>query len=162
MNFKLIDDAIRVCKKHLDDTKTRNTEVENHLAAYLLVLISAQFELRIEALIEAYAARIQDKQIRRFVVDRAKNMTRAPNVGSITGMLAAISHDGKNAFHKLCGGQAQSAYNSIIENRHAFVHEAKCNVTIGDLEGYFNDSRGVFSAVVGVLGLKANEIAHLH
>jgi hypothetical protein len=33
MNFRLIDDALRGCKKHLDDTRTRNTETENHLAA---------------------------------------------------------------------------------------------------------------------------------
>src|SRR6266481_4766573 len=144
MNFGRIDRAIEACKKHLDDTKTRSTEVETQLAGYLLVLISAEFELRVGALIEARAARSRDKQLRNFVTHAVYKIVRGPKIDQITGILNAFHRGCSQAFHDTAGDQAKLAYDSILTDRHDFVHEAKCNATIGDVETFFNDARGVF------------------
>jgi hypothetical protein len=89
-------------------------------------------------------------------------MTRGPSISSLTGLLATFNPRWNEQFHKSAGNQARTAYDSIINNRHLFVHEAACNVTFGDLERWFNDSRDIFFALVSVLGLKASEIARLH
>jgi RiboL-PSP-HEPN len=162
MKFKTIEDAITECRKHLHDTTTVGTEVESRLAAYLLVLISAQFEVRIEGIIEAYANRIADKCIRALVIKYAREKLRAPAVSSLTGFLRALDDNWGDGFRKKAGDQAIAAYDSIISNRHDFVHDARCNVTISDLEGYFHNSAGIFSALVATLGLRAHEVAHLY
>jgi len=67
MKFKVVEDAIRECRKHLDDTGLRGSETENRLAAFLLVLISAQYEVRIKAILSAYVNRLSDKRVRGFI-----------------------------------------------------------------------------------------------
>ena len=161
MKFGAIEAAIGGCKKHLDATRARGTQIESFMAGYLLVLISAHFEVRVRGLIEARAARAPDKQIRSFVTSAAAKIIRGPKIDQITGMLNSFDPSCGELFHKTAGDQAKSAYDSIIANRHTFVHDGICNVTLGDVERFFGDSAGVFSAIIAGLGLKAKEVAHL-
>jgi len=162
MKFKVVEEAIKECRQHLDSTKTGGSQTENRLAAYLLVLISAQFELRIEAIIEAYAKRQKDRRIESFILGAAGKQLRSPKISTITGFLSWFDGKWGETFTKHAGNQATAAYDSIISNRHAFVHEAQCNVTISDLEGFYHDGSPVFSALVATFELRAHEVRHLH
>lgn len=136
--------------------------MERHLTAYLLVRISAEYEFRIESLFEALAARIKEKWIRNLVVKFVSDKLRSPKIETICGVLNAFNDGWGKAFAKGAGIQATIAYDSIILNRHGFVHEAKCTVTMGDLESFFQNSVGIFSSLVATMGLCAKEIKHLH
>jgi hypothetical protein len=162
MKFTRIEGAIKSCKKHLVDTNTAHTDIASHLAGYLVVFISAEFELRIKALIEARAARSKDAHIRNFVTRASRRIVRGPKIDQLVGILGYFDDKFPSTFHGTVGDQAKAAYDSIIINRHSFVHNATCSATINDVETFFNNSQGVFSAMVAALGLKASEISHLH
>lgn len=161
MNFNRIDRLIAECKDHLEKTGARNTEIESYLTGYVLTFISAEFELRTKALLKARAARSNDKELRSFVTHAAGQIMRGPKSNEITGMLRSFDRRCADEFHEVAGDQAKSAYDSIINNRHKFVHEAVCTLTLKEVEDFFNNSRGVFAGIVAGLGLRAKEIADL-
>jgi hypothetical protein len=161
MNFSKVDRAVAACKKHLKNTKTENTEIEAGLAAYLVVLVSAEFELRVSELIQARAGRSNDEHIKNFVKHAATKIVRGPKIGEISGILKCFHKKCFDDFHATADDVSKTAYDSIMTNRHNFVHDGIYNLTVGDVERFFNSGRGVFSAIIAALGLRTKEISHL-
>jgi len=96
-----------------------------------------------------------------FITGAARKQLRAPDIRSIAGFLSLFDPKWAETFRLKSGNQAISAYDSIISNRHAFVHEAICNATISDLESFYQNSISVFAALVAVFDLRAHEILHV-
>jgi hypothetical protein len=76
-------------------------------------------------------------------------------------MLGAFDKTCTQKFHKTADDLAKRGYDSIMNNRHAFVHDGVCNVTVGDIEQFFTQAAGVLSGIVAAFGLKVQEIRHL-
>ncbi|MBI4652559.1 hypothetical protein HY745_15055, partial [Candidatus Desantisbacteria bacterium] len=67
MKLQKIDSMIELCKNHLDNTKTKGTEIESILTKYLLVYICGVFETKIKEIFIQRASQTGDKQIESFV-----------------------------------------------------------------------------------------------
>lgn len=62
-----IDKALEDCETHLHDTGVWNTEIERLLTYSVLVIIYAEMEQTIEAIVQETYASIDNTSIRKFV-----------------------------------------------------------------------------------------------
>lgn len=163
MRFGQLDYEIQQCEQHLDATRTRNTEVENYLVRYMLIRICAEYETRIEILVQQRCSRTNDAYIRRFAHWGSEIATRQFNIGDISGMLGKFGDDYKKTFSDaILKTKAEVAWNNIYTNRHAVAHGyATVMMTFTDLKTDYAASQSVLDAIVKALCLKPREIKGL-
>src|SRR5262245_2289699 len=120
MNFPRINDAMARCKAHLDATSTRGTEIETYLVGYLIILIIAEYEVRLEKLMEIRTSRVTDVHIQNFMRVAVDRMTRSIKVGEIAGLLGHFGADYKAAFNDAMAALPLAAtyYDNVMQNRH--------------------------------------------
>jgi hypothetical protein len=162
MNFKRLDDAMATCKKHLDSTGARGTEIESFLVSHLLVAAVADYEEKLEAMMAKRAERTADGHLHSFVKAACNKMARAPSLSKIAGLLGSFGQDYKAAFSTvITNTPAHIAYDNIVTNRHAIAHKTGSLFTFTDLERDYPTSKQVLEAAANALTLTASEIALL-
>lgn len=162
MNFTRIDNALATCKTHLDATSARGTEIESYLVSCLLVVIAAEYEMRLKCMIAKRAERVNDRHVHQYVTGQVGKSVRVPRIEQINGLLGAFGSDYKELFTAaVCNSQAHVAYDNIVTNRHSVAHTTGAHVTLIDLEQWLPDSKKVLEEVALALGLSAAEIATL-
>jgi hypothetical protein len=160
MKFPRLDNAMAVCKLHLDTTGARGTEIESYLVGYLLMIICAEFDDRFKKLIETRAARAGDAQLKNFIVHACGRIVRGNKVAELTGHLSGFGGACKTDFHSAVAATAVTSYDNIMTNRHTVAHYTTSHsMTFADLERAYNDSRDVLKAVATALGLSTAELA---
>ena len=135
MKFTQLDNAMDVCKQHLDNTGARGTEIENYLVGYLLVNICSEFEIRLKKLVEIRAARSGDKHLHNFVMYASSRVIRSIKVGEIAGYLGGFGADWKTSFHdSVLDTPSHVGYDNIMTNRISVAHLTGTLMTFADLE----------------------------
>ena len=159
MRFGQLEYEIKKCEEHLDATGTRNTEIENYLVRYLLVLICAEYEKRIKILVQNRCARINDPHVLRFAHWGAEMATKCFNIGDIATMLNRFGEDYKKSFHKAVENQrCHVAWDNIYTNRHAVAHgHSVVMMNFTDLQRDYRDSVLVIDELVKALCLRPKD-----
>jgi hypothetical protein len=159
MKFKRIEDAFETCKKHLDSTNSRNTEIESFLVGYLIVLVIAEYEVLLEKILAKRADRIKDAHVQSFVKVAVDKLTRSIKIGEVSGLLSHFGSDYKKAF--VDANQktptAMTYYDNIMANRHLVAHQTGTTMTLLELETAFIESKIVFQTLADALTLTADE-----
>jgi hypothetical protein len=159
MKFTRIDNAFEVCEKHLDATSSHASEVASFLVGYLTVIIIAEYEMKLEAILNKRAERPGDVHIQSFMKVAIDRLTRSVDVGEITGLLkhfgGTCKDDFKDAMAK--APKAVTYYGNIVERRHDVAHSTGAHMTFSDLEVAYKESMCVFQAVADAIGLTADE-----
>jgi hypothetical protein len=144
-----IDGAIEICKNHLKASGAMGTEIEAYLTRYLLVLICACFEEKIEELVTSRAEQTKDPAIASFIQSTVNQIFRSILTSEIAGLLGRFGNE-----HKLCfqsemkkNPQAETCFNSIVSNRHDTAHKYGANISLFDLERFYVDGHIVLDAV---------------
>ena len=154
MKIPAIDQAIQTCKDHLDKTGSRGTQIESYLTQYLLVLISAAFEEKVEEILLKRADKITDVQVKSFFKNCVHRIFRSAKSSELAGMLGYFDRSVQATFGKAVNGtREESSYNSIIVNRHDTAHSKGSTISFSDLERYYQEGHVVldhFSAALGV------------
>lgn len=154
MRFQRVEDAIRICRGHLDSTESRNTEIETYLVGYILAVIYAEYEKWLREAIATRAAGVGDAAILAFVRAAAARVLRSIKCHEIAGILGWFGEDCKTTFQKAVNNTpAQAAYDNIIVNRMSVAHASGTNMTLGEVEQAFTDSQEVLKQVMIALGL---------
>lgn len=163
MRFGQIDYEIQKCEQHLDATGSWNTEVENYLVRYLLVRICAEYETRIEILVQRRCTRTNDKYLLSFAKWGATVATKNFNVSDIAGMLGKFGTDYKKAFSDaVTNNDCHRAWDNIYTNRLTVAHgNGMVQMTLGDLKTAYKDSMIVIDELIKALCLRPRDIAGL-
>jgi hypothetical protein len=162
MTLRRIDNALAVCKTHLDGTDTRGTEIESYLVAYLLTLVASEYEQRVEALFSLRAMKCGDPHVHSFVTSACGRIIRSPRCSEIAGALGMFDAKCKTDFQAKVNNQAcQTSYDKIITNRQLVAHLTGSNMTFAELERDAAESIMVLEAVVDALGLLPGDLAAL-
>jgi hypothetical protein len=163
MKFARLDNAMAVCKAHLDATGTRGTEIEHYLVGYLVVIICAEFDARFKKIVETRAGRTGDAHLKNFVVHACGKIVRGNKVSELTSHLGGFGGTCKTDFHAaIAGTTSQGSYDNIMTNRHTVAHHTTSHsMTFNELERAYADSHALLTAVANALGLSAAEIAAL-
>ncbi len=164
MRLGQLEDEIKQCEKHLDETGKRNTEAESYFVRYLLVRICAEYETRIATLVQRRCSRINDPHILNFVSWAARFSSQRFNIGDITGMLGKFGDDYKDCFSVSIpmDCKAFQAWNNIYVNRHTVAHgNGAVMMSLPELKTAFADSMVVIDELVKALCLRPKDIAGL-
>ena len=163
MTFGRIDNAISVCSQHLDDTGSRNTEVESFLVQYLLVIITSEYDLRLKRLVEIRVSKSEDEQILAFATYACGRIVRGIKISEIRGnILRPFGAKCDQTFEdEVINTEEHIAYDSIIANRHTVAHESGSNLTFSELVDNYEKSKEVLNAVAKALDLTGDDLKNL-
>jgi hypothetical protein len=162
VKFTQLENALTVCKNHLDNTGTRGTEIESYLVGFLLVNICSEFEIRLRKILEMRAAHPGDTYLSNFVVYASGRIIRSIKIGEIAGYLGGFGTDWKDNFHSAVKDKPPHvAYDNIMANRQLVAHVSGTMMTFAELEAAFQEACHVLTAVANAVGLTPAEIASL-
>ena len=151
MRLARVDHAIAVCQGHLDNSRSRGTEIEAFLTRYLLILICSAFEEQIQYLVNLRADNSGDRGLRSFVRTTIGQVFRSVKTSEIAGLLNRFGTEYKDRFRRDLNDneRAETYYNSIVSNRHGIAHSAGSNtsVSFSDLILYYEEGHVVLDAV---------------
>src|SRR6266568_7812149 len=100
MRIARIDQTLEQCENHLSSTSAFGTEIENLLTGSLLVIICAEFERKIESIIQEKCATINDLFLRQFIDSCVGAVFRSVKSSEIAGLLNRFSPDYKESFNQ--------------------------------------------------------------
>lgn len=158
MNLPRADAALEACAKHLDDTGSRNTQIDAILTAYVSAVIYAAFERRAR---EIVAARAQgdgtDPHLTAFARTAAQRLMRSIKISELSGAAGFFHTDCKSRFRDLLNHQASAAWDSIINNRHDVAHEDDAGQVVSTLT--FRELESLYPVALCVLECLETAIA---
>lgn len=139
MRLARIDQTLEECEKHLSSTKAFGTEIENLLTRSLLVLICAEFEQKIEAIVQEKCATIPDRSLREFVGSCVGAVFRSVRSSEIAGLLNRFGGTYKEIFKQKADANqvAVTFYNNIVTNRHGVAHSDGGNATFLEVKDFY-------------------------
>lgn len=154
MKIRVIEDAIEVCRKHLDATQSKNTQVGSFLAQYLLILICSKYEDVILDLIGQRASKTGDGHVTQFVEASSRRIFRSLKVKELSGLLRKFGDDYKASFaKKIKNSRAKAAYDAILSSRQETAHGTGAQMTFEDVCTKYKQSIRVLDAFAHALGL---------
>jgi len=128
-------------------------ELSAYLAGYLVVLISGVYEDCIEYLVNRRARKSSDPELESYVYNRTAQTFRNPDRSSVVGLLTQFSAAYKKQFNVTVGSDSMDALDSIVTNKNWLAHgeTSKLQVTVADVQGYFQRSMPVLEALEDIL-----------
>lgn len=127
-------------------------ELQAYLASYLVVLIAGIFEDCVESLVGRRAAKAGDQEMEQFVRESVSKSFRSPKFEYIKELMALFSDSYRKNFEKKVDEKARSAIGSIVAHRTSVAHHGEIpNVTLGEIENYYNGAKPIFEALEEIL-----------
>jgi hypothetical protein len=158
MPFLKIENAINICKSHLDsiDENTPNLdEIKIYIVAGLILLIVSEYEDLIEKLFSERAEQCGDNYVSSYVKKAISQKFRSPDLSKITGTLGRFGSDYQQLFaDKIINSEAHAAWDNILKARHAIVHKkGNLNITFHELLTTYPKTILVINELKMVLGI---------
>jgi ribosome maturation protein Sdo1 len=136
-----VNDALEQCRLHLDSTSPADPQIEAILTAYVSSVIYASFEAELRVIVATRAhSSLSDERETRFGNYAAGRLVRSIRISEISGLAGAFHPNCKELFKDTLNAEQQSAWDSIINNRHGLAHEGEAptsiisNLTFAELE----------------------------
>jgi len=148
MSLAMVQHAIETCKRHLDKTGARNSEIEAYLTRYLLVLIVAVYEEEFERLIAERAEKTNDKPLAAFVRSATHKLLRSMKLSELKGYLGRFSATHADEFSRNSAERSRLAFDVIVQSRNEVAHSGGTNVvmTLDDLDQHLTESKNILRA----------------
>jgi hypothetical protein len=138
MNLTRVEAALDDCERHLEATNSFGTEIEAILTAHVSAVIYGAFEAEVRrTLAVRVMAGLQDAHVRNFSRVASEKLVRSIKTSELAGVAGYFHRDCKTRFHDSLGGEAQAAWDNIVNNRHGIAHEhspAVSNMTWRELK----------------------------
>ncbi|MEW6183592.1 MAG: HEPN domain-containing protein [Bacillota bacterium] len=153
MKSERIDQAIEVCRDHLQVSGAFGTEIEAFLTRYLLLLIYAVFEESIKATISDRSKIYNDPDLYQFTNSCVNKICRSIMISEVSGLLGRFNSSYKEAFQqKLTGNELLvTAYNNIVQNRHMTAHSSGSNMTFLELVDAYQKAKAIIDYATEVI-----------
>ena len=136
-----IDRALGLCEEHV--TTGVAGDVQMLLTRSLLVLMCAEFERKIQGLVEDRCASIADEAVQRFAVSCLENVFRSLRITELSGLLGRFGEPHKKKFMDALDEKSKNMYDSILSQRNAVAHGGSVNATLEDVRVYYAEAHKV-------------------
>ena len=136
-----IDQALELCEEHA--TAGVAGDVQVLLTQSLLVLMCAEFERKIQGMVEDRCASIADEAVQRFAVSCFESVFRSLRIAELSGLLGRFGEPHKKKFGDALDEKSKNMYDSILSQRHAVAHGGNVNATLGDIRAYYTEAHKV-------------------
>lgn len=163
MLFSSLDTAIALAKKESAALVTIDARLQSFVAGYLIVDIVSEFEKRLEAIFALRVKKLGDVPIANFLASLLDRKFRSPDVTKINDALRKHDPSWLIAFEgKLAGTRWKTAMDSLIQNRHYYVHKSgTATMSLDDVVQAYSEAVKLFDALTHALGLSAADCEHL-
>jgi len=134
-----IEQTLEECEQHLYASSAYGTEIESLLTQSLLVLMCAEFEQTIEALVQEKCSSVADASIKEFLGSCVGVVFRSVKSSEMAGLLNRFGSPYKEAFKQKMeeNSVAVTFYNNIVTNRHAVAHSEGSNATLREVKQFY-------------------------
>ncbi len=141
MRLARIDKALEDCETHLNNTGAWNTEIERLLTYSVLVIVYAELEQAIEAIVQEKYTSIETPAIRKFVESGRDAGPRSIRSSELANFLDRFGDEYKSDFHTKIGENptAETFYNNLITNRHDTSHSSGSNATFTEVKRFYEE-----------------------
>ena len=149
MRVARIDRALEDCENHLTASGSFGTSIEVLLTYSLLVVIYAEFEQQINAIIRQRCEFIEDASLRELVSSCIGNVSRIQS-SSIGDLLKRFGDEHRTSFRSEVEAsqenqRAETFYNNLIANRHDTAHSVGSNLTFSEVKQFYEEGhQGLF------------------
>ncbi len=145
MRIARIDQTLEKCEVHLSTASAFGTEIESLLTQSLLVLMCAEFEQKIEAVVEEKCACVPDTSIKEFLRSCVGAVFRSVKSSEIAGLLNRFGPLYKETFNQKMKENmvAVTFYNNIVTNRHSVAHSEGSNATFREVKQFYEEGHVV-------------------
>ena len=150
MRIDEIDDAIEVCREHLNESGAWGSDVESFLTQYVLVRIRANFEQAVDALLRQPLAEVNDEYVIALAEHGIRLISRGSRTSHISETLGRI--DATNALRNrfrssISNTPIEQSFNRIAESRNAVAHGSGANFTFQELVDHYERAHMVLDAL---------------
>ena len=158
MPFAKIDNAINVCKSHLDSIDKNDPyliEIETYIVSALILLIISEYEELIENIFAERANLCRDNHVSNYVRTTISQKFKSPDLGKITEILGKFGSDyRKSLSDNILNTEAHFAWDNIMKARHAIVHKKGIlNITFRELTATYPKTKLVIDELKNTLGV---------
>jgi hypothetical protein len=138
--------AIEECTNHLNESQAWSTQVESYLTQYILVILCADVQQSVYALLDARisASSSDDIGLKGFAYSMGVRCLRSFGKGDLAKFLALFGKDVSSAFNSSLEDRTVTIYNNAVANRHEVAHNSGSTIT-------FRELADIYSAAVKVL-----------
>lgn len=145
MRIARIEQTLHTCEEHLYASSAHGTEIESLLTQSLLVLMCAEFEQTIEALVQEKCSSVADSSIKEFLGSCVGAVFRSVKSSEMAGLLNRFGPLYKEAFKQSTEEnlRAVTFYNNIVTNRHGIAHSQGSNVTFREVKQFYEEGHVV-------------------
>jgi hypothetical protein len=139
MRIVRIDETLEKCHEHLSSTSAYGTEIESLLTYSVLVLICAEFENAIEAVLKEKCSSVADPSISAFFKSCVSAVFRSVGSSELAGLLNRFSSFHKASFTRstIENPVPVTFYNNIVVNRHRIAHSMGTNATFREVRQFY-------------------------
>lgn len=150
--------TFELCEKHLDDTNSNNTEIENIFVKHLLILICAERENKIKKVFEKKIEDSTNSISNRLASFLIKNTFKDINYGTISGYIRNFGDEKRERLDSKRDDRIVTSWNNIINNRHIVAHGLDTiQLTFHELKEEFERSENVLIWIADALEIQISE-----
>lgn len=145
--------AIEECTNHLNESQAWTTQVESYLTQYILVILCADVQQSVYALLDERisASSSDDIGLKGFAYSMGVRCLRSFGKGDLTRFLSLFGKDISNAFTNSLEDRTVTIYNNAVANRHEVAHNSGSTIT-------FRELADIYAAAVSVLEAMRNSL----
>ncbi len=139
--------AVENCRSHLDESSAWGTEIEAYLTQHVLVIMCAEIQQELYAVLEERAGEASDEELKSFAVATGKKVLRSVGKKEIASFVGHFGRDAKDFLNQIVDEREITLYNNAISNRHDIAHKTGANVTFRELEDILKSASNLINAV---------------
>ena len=145
MKIFKIDDLIDVCRANTGSPGMVREEVEEILVHALLVSMCAEFERILKELLDDRCSTVDDPVVYEYATSYSSAAFASPSPQNIGDAVSRFGDTCREKFARLRSEDsgAWEAYRSIVTNRNHVAHGRPVQVTMSDVEEYYENGHVV-------------------
>ena len=149
-NAKKLINEIDVAIKDIGDFSRATDKEKSYLAKFLVVYICGIYEETIEIIINEMVGKLKNPEISKFVQNVLKRGFNNPNIETIKNFMKSFNDDWEVEIKNL-PNDVKSALNSIVNNKNSIAHGISVNISLSDVEDYYDRSKIVIEKIDDML-----------
>jgi RiboL-PSP-HEPN len=146
-----IDRTLEICEAHLSAASAYGAaiesllEIESLLTYSVLIVMCAEFEREVKAILGEKCASVPDVSIRDFLASSVDAVFRSLISSEIAGLLNRFGARHKERFNQKKGENPRyfTFYDNIVTNRHRVAHSEGSNATFQEVKKFYEEGHVV-------------------
>lgn len=148
-----IDSRVREIEQLFEKVNSgdpKDEQLRTQMAQYFCIRVSALVELALKEYLKANIAGAAPKHIQTFVISKTKNITNL-KFNKLKTSLESFSPEWGQQLEENLTDEERDALDSLVNERNKIAHGNPTNITLRQVENYFNAVKSILSKLKVIL-----------